>query len=48
MNDDSKENKCNSCGMGVQPYEDEDMFEIHLEGVGENGAIRISDHGMTI
>ena len=29
-------------------HEDGDMFEIYLEGIGENGKIRISDHGMTI
>jgi hypothetical protein len=29
-------------------HEDGDMLEIYLEGIGENGKIRISDHGMTI
>jgi len=29
-------------------HEDGDMLEIYLERVGENGRIRISDHGMTI
>ena len=29
-------------------HEDGDMLEIFLEGIGENGKIRISDHGMTI
>jgi hypothetical protein len=29
-------------------HEDGDMLEIYLEGLKENGKIRISDHGMTI
>ena len=29
-------------------HEDGDMLEIYLEGIQENGKIRISDHGMTI
>jgi len=29
-------------------HEDGDMLEIYLEGIGENGKIRVSDHGMTI
>ena len=29
-------------------HEDGDMLEIYLEKAGENGGIRISDHGMTI
>ncbi len=29
-------------------HEDGDMLEIYLEGIGGNGKIRISDHGMTI
>jgi hypothetical protein len=29
-------------------HEDGDMLDIYLETIGENGTIRISDHGMTI
>lgn len=29
-------------------HEDGDMLEIYLERIGENGKVKISDHGMTI
>ena len=29
-------------------HEDGDMIEIYIEQVGDNGKIRISDHGMTV
>jgi hypothetical protein len=29
-------------------HEDGDMLEIYLESVGDNGQVRISDHGMTL